>query len=59
MPTESAKAPENLEHFAPLKETLLPGGPHRATAEIGMQTLNHDAVPTGADKRNITPPLKV
>ena len=56
----ATKAPENQEHVesrAPTKDsTLLPGGPHRATAEIGMQELNRADVPTMADKRNIAPP---
>jgi hypothetical protein len=55
----ATKAPENREHVeshAPPKDsTLLPGGPHRATAEIGMQQLNREDVPTEADKRNIAP----
>jgi len=50
----ATKAPENLEHVesqAPPKDhTLLPGGLHRATAEIGMQELNREDVPTMADK---------
>jgi hypothetical protein len=58
--TDSAtKAPENREHVEPKartkNDTLLPGGPHRATAEIGMQELNRDDVPTEAKKSNIPP----
>ena len=53
----ATKAPENREHVesrARVKDdTLLPGGPHRATAEIGMQELNREDVPTEAEKSNI------
>jgi hypothetical protein len=55
----ATKAPENREHVESRartkNDTLLPGGPHRATAEIGMQELNREDVPTKAEKSNIPP----
>jgi hypothetical protein len=55
----ATKGPEIQEHVEPKartkNDTLLPGGPHRATAEIGMQELNREDVPTAAEKSNIPP----
>jgi hypothetical protein len=55
----ATKGPEIQEHVEPTArpkdDTLLPGGPHRATAEIGMQELNREDVPTEAEKSNIPP----
>ena len=48
----ATKAPENrelVESDAPPRDsTLLPGGPHRATAEIGMHELDRENVPSMA-----------
>ena len=53
----ATKAPENREHVESKarskNDTLLPGGPHRATAEIGMHELNQEDVPTQAERHKI------